>query len=440
MGGDRPTAELETLLVIPRSTLADASGAVVATGPCTFAQTPVGSPTAAAPTASGDNDEAGYLAVACIGNMMLPLVPSCTTVLPYAPTAFILALGEAATGAVTSYTLTVGADTPSSVVKEVMAILKHFTTMETAAGGDGSSSSSPSSSPPPPMGAAAAGRPPSNSPGLAGRVERGSEAAARKILTLGEAARSSIHRRLATATANARGQAGANQDRADGGTGRGRRDVPVPKAMVWTFSGVGRASSGVASALSGVGERVARTVGGGLAESGVMRRAREAPPNSVGGVFHTALSTGCLAFANIYEAADETGRAILTTTATGATALTDARYGPRAASVAHDTGLTAVSAYRVMRFPSKFGATTIIKTFATTTADGARVARDGSGGVGSGVAAAAATGSADWDVGGMPGAPGGAVPVGGSGGGAASAAAGRGEALAGGGGGGSEAV
>lgn len=76
------------------------------------------------------------------------------------------------------------------------------------------------------------------------------------------------------------------------------------------------------------------------------------------------------------QAADETGRAILTTTATGATALTDARYGPRAAAVAHDTGLTAVSAYRVMRFPSKFGATTIVKTFATTTADGTRGAPD----------------------------------------------------------------
>lgn len=112
------------------------------------------------------------------------------------------------------------------------------------------------------------------------------------------------------------------------------------------------------------------------------------------------------------QAADETGRAILTTTATGATALTDARYGPRAASVAHDTGLTAVSAYRVVRFPSKFGATTIVKTFATTTADGAR-ARNGGGG--SGVAAAAAAGPADWQVGGLPGAPEGGTPVGGGG-------------------------
>lgn len=129
------------------------------------------------------------------------------------------------------------------------------------------------------------------------------------------------------------------------------------------------------------------------------------------------------------QAADETGRAILTTTATGATALTDARYGPRAAAVAHDTGLTAVSAYRVMRFPSKFGATTIVKTFATTTADGTRGARAGGpAGVGSGVAAAAAAGPADWQVGGLPGAPGGAAPVGGGGARAPPTAAGsRGE-------------
>jgi len=114
------------------------------------------------------------------------------------------------------------------------------------------------------------------------------------------------------------------------------------------------------------------------------------------------------------QAADETGRALLTTTATGTTALTDARYGPRAASVAHDAGVTAVSAYRVVRFPSKFGATTVLKTFATSTADGRRAAAAGAAGAagGSGVAAAAATTPSDWAVGGLDGTPAAAAGVG----------------------------
>jgi len=305
---------METLLVLPDAALADAAGTTVAAGPCTFAQSPVAGAAAgagAAPTTTAaPSDASGYLAVACIGRMMLPLVPSCTTVLPASPAAFILALGDAASGAVTSYTLTVGAATSAAAVAEAVAILRHFTTMEAPPpGGVGGGT-------PPPRGhvlpaAGAAGGPPSappsaaSSPGLAGRVERGSEVAARKILTLGETARHSIARRLAAATANAKAQqapAGAPAGGRSGGAGgRGRREAPVPKAVVWTFSGVGRASSGVAGALTGVGQRVATAVGGGLAGSAPMRRAREAPPNSVGGVFHTALSTGCLAFANIYE-------------------------------------------------------------------------------------------------------------------------------------------
>jgi len=305
---------METLLVLPDAALADAAGTTVATGACTFAQSPVTGAVAAAAAAAAAPDAPGYVAVVCIGRMMLPLVPSCTTALPATPAAFILALGDAASGAVTSYTLTLGAGTSAAAVAEAVAILRHFTTMEAPSpGGVGGGSGGGGGTPPPPghvLPPAAGGPSPASSsassPGLAGRVERGSEVAARKILTLGETARHSIARRLAAATANAKAS-GADGTRSGGGGGgggsggRGRREAPVPKAVVWTFSGVGRASSGVAGALTGVGHRVATAVGGGLAESGAMRRAREAPPNSVGGVFHTALSTGCLAFANIYE-------------------------------------------------------------------------------------------------------------------------------------------
>ncbi|CAN0449300.1 unnamed protein product, partial [Scytosiphon promiscuus] len=71
--------------------------------------------------------------------------------------------------------------------------------------------------------------------------------------------------------------------------------------------------------------------------------------------------TGAVAAARVWEAADGQGKLLLESTGDGVGKVAGAKYGSEAEHAARSTGQIALDGWRIFRFPTKLGVTTLAK-------------------------------------------------------------------------------
>lgn len=116
--------------------------------------------------------------------------------------------------------------------------------------------------------------------------------------------------------------------------------------------------AGVASKLT---ERASDVVGSVLGNNPVMKNLRSAPQDSKRFRFHETLTSGMVAVGKVYVAADEKGRAVVATAGDSGAEILRERYGDEVAGAARNSTGIAIDGYRIVRFPAKFGASSLLK-------------------------------------------------------------------------------
>lgn len=116
-----------------------------------------------------------------------------------------------------------------------------------------------------------------------------------------------------------------------------------------------------AKGASVVTDKASDVVGSVLGNNPLMKTMRKAPEGSRRFRFHETLTAGMVAVGKVYVAADEKGRAIVSTAGENGAEVLRERYGDQVAGAARDSTHIGVDAYRIMRFPAKFGASALLK-------------------------------------------------------------------------------
>lgn len=148
----------------------------------------------------------------------------------------------------------------------------------------------------------------------------------------------------------------------DAARGTPTRNVPLGgRATAGVMGGTRRAVGAGASLASKVTDRASDVVGSVLGSNPIMKSLGNAPEASKRFRFHDTLTSGMVAIGKVYVAADEKGRSIVSTTGEGGAEILRERYGEEVAGAARNGTGIAVDGYRIMRFPAKFGASSLIK-------------------------------------------------------------------------------
>ncbi len=127
-----------------------------------------------------------------------------------------------------------------------------------------------------------------------------------------------------------------------------------------------------AKGASVVTDKASNVVGSVLGNNPIMKNMRKAPEGSRRFRFHETLTAGMVAVGKVYVAADEKGRTIVSTAGENGAEVLRERYGDQVAGAAKDGTHIGVDAYRIMRFPAKFGASALLKGAAKASAKGAK--------------------------------------------------------------------
>lgn len=142
-------------------------------------------------------------------------------------------------------------------------------------------------------------------------------------------------------------------------------------AVLGTTRKVVGAGAGAANAVT---EKASDVVGAVLANNPLMKGLRSGKEGSKRFRFHNTLTAGMVAVGKVYVAADERGRAIVSTAGENSAQVLQHRYGDQVAGAARDSTHIAVDSYRIFRFPAKFGASALIKGAAKASlADNAKI-------------------------------------------------------------------
>ena len=121
--------------------------------------------------------------------------------------------------------------------------------------------------------------------------------------------------------------------------------------------------------------------GNTVANSSVVQGSRNAPEGSKRRQTHDLLVTGAMAVARIWEAADGQGKLLLESTGDGMGRIAGAKYGEEAEHAARSAGQIGLDGWRIFRFPTKLGVTTLVKGVVKGAAGGQQSSAGGGGGV-----------------------------------------------------------
>lgn len=116
--------------------------------------------------------------------------------------------------------------------------------------------------------------------------------------------------------------------------------------------------AGVAAAVI---DKVSSVAGNAVANSSMMQDSRNAPEGSTRRQTHDLLVTGAIAVARVWEAADGQGKLLLESTGDGMGRIAGAKYGEEAEHAARSAGQIGLDGWRIFRFPTKLGVTTLVK-------------------------------------------------------------------------------
>eukprot|EP00903_Cladosiphon_okamuranus_P007979 g7701.t1 len=118
------------------------------------------------------------------------------------------------------------------------------------------------------------------------------------------------------------------------------------------------AGAGVAAAVI---DKVSSVAGNAVANSSIVQGSRKAPEGSTRRQTHDLLVTGAMAVARVWEAADGQGKLLLESTGDGMGRIAGAKYGEEAEHAARSAGQIGLDGWRIFRFPTKLGVTTLVK-------------------------------------------------------------------------------
>lgn len=118
------------------------------------------------------------------------------------------------------------------------------------------------------------------------------------------------------------------------------------------------AGAGVAAAVI---DKVSTVAGNAVANSSIVANSRGAPAGSTRREAHDMLVTGAVALGRVWEAADGQGKLLLESTGDGMGRIAGAKYGSEAEHAARSAGQIGLDGWRIFRFPTKLGVTTLVK-------------------------------------------------------------------------------
>lgn len=136
--------------------------------------------------------------------------------------------------------------------------------------------------------------------------------------------------------------------------------------------------AGVAAAVI---DKVSTVAGNTVANSSMVQRSRTAPEGSTRRQTHDMLVTGAMAVARVWEAADGQGKLLLESAGDGMGRVAGAKYGDEAEHAARSVGQIGLDGWRIFRFPTKLGVTTLVKGVVKGAAGGQQSAAASGGGV-----------------------------------------------------------
>lgn len=168
------------------------------------------------------------------------------------------------------------------------------------------------------------------------------------VTKYGEKINASIKNRADEAVANSAGQPARNVKM--GGS-----------ATAGVLGGARKVVGAGANIASTAIDRVSTVVGNGIANNRVTVSMREAPENTLKRQIHDLLVAGALAIGRVYIAADDQGKLIIENIGDGAGRVAGTKYGKEAEQAARDVGHIGLDTYRIVRFPQKLGATSLVK-------------------------------------------------------------------------------
>lgn len=116
-----------------------------------------------------------------------------------------------------------------------------------------------------------------------------------------------------------------------------------------------------ASVAAAVIDKVSTVAGNTVANSSMVQNSRTAPEGSTRRHTHDLLVTGAMAVARVWEAADGQGKLLLESTGDGMGRVAGAKYGEEAEHAARSAGQIGLDGWRIFRFPTKLGVTTVVK-------------------------------------------------------------------------------
>lgn len=118
------------------------------------------------------------------------------------------------------------------------------------------------------------------------------------------------------------------------------------------------AGAGVAAAVI---DKVSTAAGNVVANSSMVANSRGAPEGSMRRETHDMLVAGAVAVGRVWEAVDGQGKVLLESTGDGVGRIAGAKYGSEAEHAARSVGQIGLDGWRIFRFPTKLGVTTLVK-------------------------------------------------------------------------------
>eukprot|EP00752_Nemacystus_decipiens_P005493 g4973.t1 len=331
--GELPGGVPYESIITAMGTLAEQSpGGVSATGEVSVIQGRV-----------DENPEAGFFAFLSVDTLNVPLVSNSKSS-RVSPGVYRVRIPDS------EFLLTLDPRTEPPIVEGVENVLQWFTTFE-------------GSTVPAGTGAIPAGG--EHATGIRGLIEKAGVAGAALVTRAGEKLNASVKEKT-EATLAAQGDQPAKKVKLGGAvtatTLTGARKVV----------GVG---AGVAAAVI---DKVSTVAGNTVANSSMVQNSRNAPEGSKTRQTHDLLVTGAMAVARIWEAADGQGKLLLESTGDGMGRIAGAKYGDEAEHAARSAGQIGLDGWRIFRFPTKLGVTTLVKGVVKGAAAGQQSSTGGS--------------------------------------------------------------
>ncbi|CBJ48883.1 expressed unknown protein [Ectocarpus siliculosus] len=184
--------------------------------------------------------------------------------------------------------------------------------------------------------------------GVKGVIESAGVAGAAMIMRVGEALNASIKERTEAKLA-------------------AQADQPAKKVKLGgavtatTLTGARKVVGAGAGVAAAVIDKVSTVAGNAVANSSIVANSRGAPAGSTRREAHDMLVTGAVALGRVWEAADGQGKLLLESTGDGMGRIAGAKYGSEAEHAARSAGQIGLDGWRIFRFPTKLGVTTLVK-------------------------------------------------------------------------------